>query len=129
MLVFLHFLIYIKSDGIGVHPSGDDTVDTIKGTAAYEQYILGINLDQFLLRMFSSALRWHQHFAAFQQFKQSLLHTFAAYVTGDGWVIAFTRYLIDLVNVHNSFFSRRNIIIAGLQKPCQHAFHILSHIS
>jgi len=38
-------------------------------SAANEKDIFGINLDHFLFRMFSSPLRWHQHFGTFQHFQ------------------------------------------------------------
>ena len=64
--------------------------------------------------MFAATLWGNEHFGAFEHFKQTLLNTFAAYIAGNGRVIAFAGNLIQFINVYNTFFGSGNIVIAYL---------------
>ena len=55
---------------------------TDESTAAYKKDIGGIDLQIFLLRMLSAAFRRNIGNCTFQNLQQSLLHTFAGYITG-----------------------------------------------
>src|SRR6266540_4395968 len=64
-------------------------VETDECTAANEKNFLGINLDVFLMRMLASALWRNIARAAFQNFQQSLLHSFAGDLPSDAHAVGF----------------------------------------
>lgn len=47
----------------------------------------GINLQEFLLRMFTPTLRWNSSYRTFDQFQQCLLYAFTGNVSGNGRVV------------------------------------------
>ena len=66
---------------------------------------------------------------SFEQFQQTLLNSFARYITGDGRVIAFSGDLIYFINKDYPFFCCFNIIIGILKKPCEQTFYVFTHIT
>src|SRR5690606_2401863 len=117
-----------KTYGIGVDPSGNNLIYTIKSTSTNEEDILSINFYQLLLGVFSSALRGHQNISSFQKFQQALLNTFSAHIAGNGGIIAFSGNLINFINVNDTSFGSAYIVIAHLQQPGKNAFHVFPHI-
>ena len=75
-----------KSDRLGILACLDDLLDAGKRAAADKQDIRGIDLDELLLRMLSSALRRNIRYRSLQDLQQSLLHTLAGNIAGDGRV-------------------------------------------
>src|SRR3546814_16093515 len=59
--------------------------------------ILGVNLDEFLLRIFAAALRCDIRNRSFDDFQQRLLNAFAGNIASDRGAVALARDLIDLV--------------------------------
>ncbi len=95
--VFFPFLVYGETDGMRLYPAGNDAVHTVERAAADEEDVLRIHLDELLLGVFSAALWGNEHFGAFRQLEQALLHALAAHIAGDGEVIALARDLVDLI--------------------------------
>src|SRR4051812_25202599 len=101
---FFFFLVNSKSDGMCLYSAADDLIYTVESTTAYEQDVLGVYFDQLLFRVFTSALWWNQRFCTFQELQEALLYTFAANITGNGWIVAFTGDLIYLINIYYTAF-------------------------
>src|SRR6202034_4524932 len=56
-------------------------------------------------------------------------NAFPADITGNRRIIAFPGDLVDLIDVYDSPFGRRHVVVADLQQPGKDAFHILSDIT
>src|SRR5262249_25079775 len=61
----------------------DDLLQSAEGTAAYEQNVSSIDLQEFLLRMLAAALRGHRGDGALHDLQQRLLHALARHIAGD----------------------------------------------
>ena len=61
----------------------DDLVQAGKRATADEQHVLGVDLQELLLRMLAAALRRHRRNRAFDQLEQRLLHAFTGHIAGD----------------------------------------------
>ena len=103
--------------------------NALKGTAADEQDILRIHVDELLLRMLASPLGRHIHDAALQEFEHGLLHALAGNVARNGRVVALAGNFVYLVNEHNAPLRLHLVKIGLLQKAREDAFHILAHIT
>ncbi len=79
--------------------------------------------------MFASALWGDRGYRAFDQFEQGLLHPFAGYVTGDGWIISLAGNLVDLIDVDDAGLGLFHIVIAFLQQLLDDALHILTDVT
>ena len=78
--------------------------------------------------MLASSLRRHVHHRAFQQFQQSLLHSFSAHVAGNGRVVALAGNLVDFIDEHDSPFGLFHIVVSHLQQTRKNALNVLSYI-
>ena len=56
--------------------------DPFESSAADEQDILGVDVDELLLRMLAASLRRYVYHVAFQELEHGLLDAFTRYVTG-----------------------------------------------
>ncbi len=75
--------ISAKSDGSFTDSVLDDFVYSIEGTAAYEQDIGGINLNEFLMGVLTAALRRNTGNCSLQYLQQCLLYTFSRNIPGN----------------------------------------------
>ena len=75
-IVLVHFLLFRcrKTDYLGIETLRDTTLDSLEGTAADEQDVLGIDMNELLLRMLAASLRRDIDDTSFQKFQQCLLH-------------------------------------------------------
>ena len=80
-------------------------------------------------RMFSAALRRNVAGAAFENFQEGLLHSFARDVTGDADVVGLAADLVDLVNVNDPDLRPFHVVIGILQEPQDDVLHIFSDIA
>ena len=114
---------------MGVQSARNAFVDTVEGTSANEEDVRRIDLYEFLVGVFASSLRRNVHDRAFEYLQQCLLYPFAGYVARDGWVVAFTGYLVYLVDEDDAPFGLRYVVVGSLEQTCKDAFHIFAHIS
>src|SRR5262249_8442789 len=89
----------------------DDLLEPIKGAAAHEQDVGGVDLQEFLLRMLASALRRHRRDGAFHDLEQRLLYALARDVAGDRWAVGLTADLVDLVDVDDAALGALDIVV------------------
>src|SRR5260221_5844431 len=80
----------------------DDLLQPVERAAANEQDVLRVDLDVFLLRMLSSALRRDPGHRALEDLQQRLLHALAAHVAPDAGIFRFPCNLFDLVDVDDT---------------------------
>ncbi len=114
---------------MGVEALGNLSLDAVKSTTAYEEYVFGVDSYHALLGMLAAALRGNVNNRAFEKFEQALLHTFAADVAGDGGVVALAGYLVDLVDKHDALFSLLYVIVGSLEQTCEQTLYIFAHIA
>ena len=107
----------------------DYLVKTVKSSSADEKNVFGIDLNEFLIRVLSAALRRHIRHRSLKDFEQCLLNTLSGYIACDRTVFAFTRDLIYLVDVYDTFFGTFYIIVRSLYKTEKDILNILAHIS
>src|SRR5262245_64552821 len=79
----------------------DDLLETREGSAADEQDIAGVDLQELLLRVLATALRRHRGDSPLDELQQRLLYAFTRDVAGDRGVIGLARDLVDLIDVHD----------------------------
>src|SRR6266478_707901 len=108
---------------------GDDFFQAGKRTAADEQNIRGVDLQELLLRMLAAALRRNRGNRAFHDLQQRLLHTLARHIPGDRRVVGFTADLVDFVDVDDSALRALDIIVGRLQQLEDDVFDVLADIA
>ncbi|MNN01908.1 hypothetical protein D3C81_1145420 [compost metagenome] len=119
----------IKANDFLADPAFDHLLQTIKRAAANEQNIRRIDLDKFLMRMFTSALRRNGSDRTFQNFQQRLLHAFAGNVAGNRRILRFTRHFIDFVDVNDAAFRFFHIIISSLNQLQEDILDVFADIA
>ena len=107
----------------------DNLIKACKGAATDKQDIRCVDLQEFLLRMFTATLWWNRCNCPFHNFQQRLLYPLARNVTGNRWVIGLARDLIDLINIDDTTLRAFDIIFRCLQKLQNYIFDIFPHIT
>src|SRR5947209_2253084 len=79
--------------------------------------------------MLSSALRWHQYIGPFEQFQHSLLYAFTTYIPGDGRIVAFPCNLVYFIDIDDTTFRSRYVVVAYLEQSGKDALHIFTNIA
>ena len=102
---------------------------SFKCATADEQDILGIHVDEFLLRMLASALWRDIDNTSLEEFQQCLLHTLPGNVTCNGRVVTFAGDFVDFVDEDDTALRLGKVIVSFLKKPRKKALHILAHIT
>ena len=105
-----------KADGAGLHPGFHDPLQAVEGPAADEQDIGGVNGDQLLLGMLSSALGRNVGNSSLQDLKEGLLYAFAGNVPGNGDILALFGDLIDLIDIHDPVLRPAHIVVRRLDQ-------------
>src|SRR5690606_32826152 len=94
----------------------DDLVQPVESTAADEQDVGRVDLDEVLIRMLAPALRRDRRMRALDELEQRLLHALARHVARDRRVVALARDLVDLVDVDDALLRLLDIVVALLQQ-------------
>ncbi len=94
--------IRAKAHHLLADPALDDRNNAIKGAAADEENVGGVDVDGLLLGVLPAALGRNAGHRAFQDFQQRLLHALAADVPGDGLVLRLSGDLIDFIDVDDA---------------------------
>ena len=104
-------------------------LNAIECTTADEENVVRVYVNVVLVRVFAATFGRNIDNASFQEFKHTLLHTFSAHITRDGWVVALTRNLVDFVNENDTALSFLHIEISHLKQTRENAFHVFAHVS
>ena len=129
--VFVHIFrlnIRAKAHGLATDPLLNDFFDAIKGTAADKENVGRINLNKLLLGVLAPAAWGYIGHCSLQNLQQRLLHTFAAYITGNGAVLALAADFVNLVHIDNAPFGAFHIKVRRLDQAQQNIFHVLAYI-
>src|SRR5690606_15194215 len=98
------------------------------GASNNEQDVGGVELNEILMRMLASTLRWYCRDGTFEDLQQCLLNAFTGNVSGDRRVLAPARNLVDLVNVDNAGFGLLDSIVSSLEQLEEDIFNVLTHV-
>ena len=109
----------VESHGLHVHPLMDDFVQTHKRSAAYKENIRRIDLEEFLLRMFTSALGGNIGHCAFNNFQKGLLDPLTGNVSGNARIFRFAGDLVDFIYIDYAATSAGDVIIRVLQEASE----------
>ena len=119
----------VKAHALVAHAVGDDLVQTNKGTAADEQDVGRVDLQQLLLGMLAAAGGRNACHRTLKNLKQRLLNALARNIAGDGEVLGLAGDLVDLVHVDNADLRALNIAIGGIDELEQDVLHVLAHVT
>ena len=119
----------VKAHALVAHAIGDDLVQTHKGTAADEQNVGRVDLQQLLLGMLAAAGGRNACHRALKNLKQRLLNALARDIAGDGEVLGLAGNLIDLVHIDDAHLRALNVAIGGVDELEQDVLHVLAHVA
>ena len=91
-----------EADALAADAALDDLLEAGEGTAADEQDVGGVDLDELLVGVLAPPLGRHRGGGALQDLQQRLLHALAGDVAGDRRVLALAGDLVDLVDVDDA---------------------------
>src|SRR5579872_5387048 len=94
----------------------DDFFQAFESASGDKKNMLGINIDQRLLGMLASSFRRYSGNRTFQQFEESLLHSFAGNITCDRSAVALAGEFIDFIDIDNPSFGAGDVIIGSLKQ-------------
>ena len=129
VLVLLSLDVGAEADGLLVQPPLDDLLQPVEGTAADEENILRVHLDELLVGMLPAALGRHVGNGPLHDLQQSLLDTLARYVPGDGGVLALTGDLVDLIHIDDAVLRQLHIVVRCLEETQENILHIVANIA
>ena len=113
-----------------VHAVADDIRQIVESTAADEENVTRVDLDELLFRVFASPLRRHIHHRALQKLQQRLLHAFSRHITRNRRIFrTFTSNFVNFVDENDAAFGPLHIIVGSLQQTSENTLHILAHIT
>ena len=118
-----------KAHGRAFAPCCDDFIQTRKSTAANEQDVGRIHLQEFLLRMLAPTLWRNGGHGAFHQLQQRLLNTLTGHVTCDGRIFRLACNFVDLIDVDDAALRPLHVVFRGLQQFQDDVFNIFANIT
>lgn len=127
--LFLRFDVGTETQGVLADATLNDVVEADEGSAADEENVGRIDLQEILLRMFTTTLRRNVGDGAFDDLQESLLNTFARDVTRDARVVALAADLVDFVDVHDAALRSLDVVIGVLQKLHDDVFDVFTDIT
>ena len=104
----------MEADTLFANTALDDLFKAGKGAAKNEQHICRVDLDELLMGMLASTLRWNRGLSALKNLQQRLLHTFTRNISGNRRIFAFARDLVNLVDVDDARLCTLRIKVCGL---------------
>src|SRR5262245_44055944 len=100
-----------------------------ESAAAYKQDVRRVYEVEFLVRMFTPALRGDVGDRAFENLEQRLLHAFAGNVAGDRGIFVLAADLVYLVDVDDALLRAFDVAVGRLQQLQDDVFHVLSDVA
>lgn len=106
----------VKANGRAVCTGLNDLIQTVKGPAADEENVGGVDLDHLLLRMLPPALGGNIGHRALHNLQKGLLHTFARHIPGDGSIFTLPGNFIHLIDINDTPFGQIDVKIAACSR-------------
>src|SRR5690606_10186729 len=129
LLLHLRGILRAEADLPASNARLDDLLQAVEGSTTDEQYVLGVDLDVFLLRMLAPALRRYRGNSALENLEQRLLHPLARHVPRDARVLGLPRDLVDFVYVDDAALAVGHVEVTGLQQPYEDVLHVFAHVT
>src|SRR5262249_51372352 len=107
----------------------DDLLEPGERPAAHEQNIGGVDLQEFLQRILTSALGRHRRDGAFHDLEQRLLHALARNIADDRRTVGLAADFVDLIDVDNTELGALHIVFGRLQQLENDVFDVLANIA
>ena len=102
---------------------------TVKRTPANEQDIGGVDLNEVLIGMFTSALGWDARHRSLNQFQKRLLNALPGHIPRDRRVVTLAGNLVDFVDIDNPVLGFFNFVVAILQQLLNDVLDVLTDIT
>src|SRR5207249_9627876 len=105
-----------EPDALPADAALDDLLKAGERPPADEQDVRGVDLDELLVRMLATALRWDRGRGALEDLQQRLLHALPGHVAGDRRVLALARDLVHLVDVDDAGLRLLHVVVGSLDE-------------
>ena len=105
------------------------TLYALERTTADKEYVLGVDVDEFLLGMLAATLRRNIDNIALKEFQHSLLHSLSGHVARDGGIVRLARDFVNLINEYNTPLCLLHVKVSLLKKSREYALNVLSDIA
>src|SRR5690606_726109 len=128
-LLFLALDLGAEAHGLGRDPGLDDVLDARERSAADEQDVGRVDLQEVLLRVLAAALGRDRGDRALEDLEQRLLHALARDVAGDRRVVALASDLVDLVDVDDPALGLLDVVIGVLQERDDDVLDVLTDVA
>src|SRR4030095_13723242 len=106
----------------------DLLVEADEGAAADKEDIGRVDLEEFLVRMLASTLRWHVGDGALQDLQECLLDALAGHVARDRRVLVLAADLVDLVDVDDPLLGLLDVATSRLQQLEDDVLDVLADV-
>src|SRR5215468_6917848 len=110
-------------------PAPDDLLEPVERTAADEQNVRRIDLDEVLVRVLAAALWRYRRDRPLDELQQRLLHALAGDVARDRRVVALARDLVDLVDIDDAALRLVDVVVAVLQQLLDDVLDVLADVT
>ena len=110
-------------------PLANDLIDAIERATEDKEDVLGVDLDELLVRVLSATVGRHVHDVSFEDFEERLLNTFARNVSSDRRVHVFSGDFIDFVDVNYAPLCARDVSTCSLQKPQKNVLNVFADVT
>src|SRR5579863_5005200 len=115
-----------EAHGLLARAAADHLFQSDEGAPADEQDVGRIDRGELLVRVLTATLRRHVGDGPFENLEQRLLHSFARYVPGDGWILVLAADLVDLVYINDTLLAALHVAVGRLEQLEDDVFHILA---
>ena len=106
----------MEAERLVAQPSLDHFFQSDERAAADEKNVGRVDREEFLVRMFASALRRNVGDRAFENLQQRLLHAFTGNVARDRRVLILAANLVDFVDVDDALLRAFDVAVRRLQE-------------
>src|SRR5690606_30754112 len=107
----------------------DDALEPGERTAADEQDVRRVDLDELLVGVLAPPLRRHRGDGALEDLQQRLLHALAGDVARDRRVLALAGDLVDLVDVDDAGLGLLDVVVGRLDELEQDVLDVLADVA
>ena len=129
--VLFHIGLHVctKAHQFFARSSAYNVLYAAKGAAAYKQYVGGVNLQAFLMRMLPAALRRYACNRTLDYLQKSLLYALARNIPCDGGVFALSCDFVYFVYIDYAMLGTLDIIVRRLYELEKYVFNVLANIA
>ena len=128
-LLFLALDLGAEAHGLGRDARLDDVLDASKGTAADEQDVGRVDLQEVLLRVLATTLGRDRGDRALEDLEQRLLDALTGHVARDRGVVTLARDLVDLVDVDDAALGLLHVVVGVLKQRDDDVLDVLTDVA